>query len=80
MSRGAGRSEPEYLRLVSRRLRAFRVLAGVTQEELAILADMSRVTLGSLERGEHAATLLTYLRLARVLGVDMGALLDEEPS
>jgi transcriptional regulator with XRE-family HTH domain len=72
--------ERPYLRLVSRRVRSRRVLVGITQDELAALAPMSRVTLGSIERGDHAASLLTYLKLARALGVSMGSLLDEEPS
>jgi transcriptional regulator with XRE-family HTH domain len=72
--------ERPYLRLVSRRVRSRRVLVGITQEELATRAAVSRVTLGSVERGDHAATLLTYLKVARTLGVPMGSLLDEEPS
>jgi DNA-binding XRE family transcriptional regulator len=39
---------------------------------------MSRVTLGSIERGDHAAGLLTCGKVARALGVTMGSLLDEE--
>jgi DNA-binding XRE family transcriptional regulator len=73
-------AEQPYLRLVSRRIRSARVLVGVTQEELAASAGVSRVTLGSIERGEHAASLLTYLKVARALRVSMGSLLDEDPS
>jgi transcriptional regulator with XRE-family HTH domain len=64
------RSEADrpYLLLVSRRVRSARVLVGVNRDELARLAGLSRVTLGSIERGEHAAGLLTYVRLARALG------------
>lgn len=70
--------ERPYLRLVSRRVRSRRVLIGITQEELAARASVSRVTLGSIERGDHAATLLSYVKLARALGVSLGSLLDEE--
>lgn len=70
----------DYLNLVSRRIRAARVMTGVTQHELAELAGLSRVTLGSIERGDHAAGLLTYLKLSRACGARMGALLDEEPT
>ncbi|HEV7656589.1 MAG TPA: helix-turn-helix transcriptional regulator [Mycobacteriales bacterium] len=70
--------ERSYLRLVSRRVRSQRVLAGITQDELAERAGMSRVTLGSIERGDHGASVLTYLKVARALGVPMGTLLDEE--
>lgn len=67
----------DYLRLVGRRIKAARTLAGISQEEVSGLAPVSRVTLGSIERGEHAATLLVYLRLSRALGSRMGDLLDE---
>ena len=77
MSRRVEDPERAYLLLVSRRVRAFRILAGLTQEELAGRAVMSRVTLGGVERGDRGAGVLTYLRLSRALGVRMGALLDE---
>ncbi len=69
-----------YLRLVSRRVRMARLLAGVSQDDLAVLAGLSRVTLGSIERGEHAASVLTYRKLSQTFGLRMGALLDEEPA
>lgn len=75
-------SERPYLVLVGRRVRAARILAGLTQDELAARAAMSRVTLGTIERGDHAATLLTYLkasralRLAAVLDVSLLELVD----
>lgn len=78
MSRTVEDDERKYLELVSRRLRASRVLAGVTQDELAVVAGMSRVTLGGMERGDHGANVLTYRKVARALGIRMSALLDEE--
>ena len=71
-------TDREYLALVSRRVRSARVLTGMRQEDLARVAGVSRVTLGCIERGEHAAGLLTFLRLARALDVRMGSLLNEE--
>ena len=53
------------VRLVARRL---------SQDTFADLAGVSRVTLGSIERGEHAAGLLTYVKLAEALGVGLGLL------
>lgn len=55
-----------------------RTWAGISQDDLAELAEVSRVTLGSFERGEHAAGVLAFLKLSRALGIRMGALLDEE--
>lgn len=70
----------EYLRAVGRRVRVFRLSAGLSQEELAARAGVHRVTLSAIERGAHGAGALTYLRLSRPLGVEMGALLDEDTS
>lgn len=77
---GTAETERRYLRLVGRRIRSRRVLVGVTQEDVARMAPVSRVTLGAIERGDHAASLLTYLKLARALGISLGSLLDEEPA
>jgi DNA-binding XRE family transcriptional regulator len=73
-----GPAERAYLRLVGRQIRAARVLADLGQGELARAAAVSRVTLGSIERGDHAAGLLTYAKAARALGVTMSSLLDED--
>ena len=67
-----------YLEEIGLRIRALRVRRRVNQEQLAEVAALSRVTLGSIERGEHSASLLTYLKLARALRVDVGDLLREE--
>lgn len=40
---------------------------------------MSRVTLGSIERAEHAATLVTYFRIATALDVPLWRLVDLDP-
>jgi transcriptional regulator with XRE-family HTH domain len=66
-----------YLRTIGLRIRLFRVAGGVSQDEFARIAGVSRVTLGSIERGEHAASVLTYRKLARALDRDLGELLGE---
>ena len=66
-----------YLRKVGLRVRLYRVARGEVQDAFAKRAAVSRVTLGSIERGEHSAGLLTYRALARALGRDMGDLLSE---
>jgi hypothetical protein len=45
----------------------------------AARAKVSRVTLGSVERGEHAAGVLTYARLARTASVGLRERLDGAP-
>lgn len=50
----------------------------MNQDQLAAAANLSRVTLGSIERGEHAANLLTYRKLAQALGLPLADLLTED--
>ena len=77
MSRDPERSdERAWLAEVGMRVRLARVRRRESQDQLAKIARISRVTLGSIERGEHPAAVLAYLRLARVLGVSMDDLLD----
>jgi DNA-binding XRE family transcriptional regulator len=49
----------------------------LSQEQLAARAYLSRVTLGSIERGRRASNLLHYLAIARELNVDIGDLLTQ---
>ena len=65
----------EWLAAVGMRVRLARVARGETQEELGCRAGVSRVTVGSIERGEHPASVLAFRRLADALGVDLGRLL-----
>jgi transcriptional regulator with XRE-family HTH domain len=77
MSRGPERSdERAWLAGVGRRVRLACVRRRESQDQVAKIARISRVTLGSIERGEHPAAVLAYVRLARVLGVSMDDLLD----
>jgi transcriptional regulator with XRE-family HTH domain len=66
-----------YLRDVGLRIRLHRVSRRVSQDELARRSGLSRVTLGSIERGDHPATVLTYRKLARAFGIPLSELLDE---
>ena len=66
-----------HLAEVGLRIKAWRVRRRVSQDVLADRSSVSRVTLGSIERGEHTATLTTYLKVARALAVDLGDLVTE---
>jgi transcriptional regulator with XRE-family HTH domain len=68
-----------YLLELGLRVRVARVRRRISQDELARVAGISRVTIGSIERGEHAASVLTYRKLAMAFGVTLTALLEEEP-
>jgi XRE family transcriptional regulator, aerobic/anaerobic benzoate catabolism transcriptional regulator len=69
--------DSSFLRDLGLRVRLFRVARGLSQDQLARVSGVSRVTLGSIERGEHAASLLAYRKLARALDRDLGELLGE---
>lgn len=71
--------ERAWLLVVGMRVRPGRVALRESQDGLAARAGVSRVTLGSIERGEHQASVLTYVRLARVLGRPLAELLDGAP-
>lgn len=50
-------------------LRKARMAAGLTQEELAFKADISRNYVSLLELGEKSPTVQLFLRLCKALGV-----------
>jgi DNA-binding XRE family transcriptional regulator len=49
----------------------------MSQDWLAETAKVSRVTLGSIERGEHAAGILAYRALATALDIPLDGLFDD---
>jgi transcriptional regulator with XRE-family HTH domain len=72
-------AEREWLAAVGLRVRLARVRRRESQEELGNVTGVSRVTVGSVERGEHPSGVLTYVRLARTLGVSLDELLGGAP-
>ncbi|WP_273762076.1 helix-turn-helix domain-containing protein [Aeromonas hydrophila] len=56
-------------------VRGKRLQAGVSQDSLALLADIDRSYLGRIERGEVNVTLEKVYRLSEVLGCDIQDLL-----
>jgi DNA-binding XRE family transcriptional regulator len=70
--------ERAWLAEVGLRVRVAWMRRPESQERLAELALTSRVTLGSVERGDHAADVLTYVRLAQTLGA-LDELLADAP-
>jgi len=71
------RSNP-LLRTVGARLRKARRARGISQESLALAANLDRSFVSGLERGEFNVSLLALAKLARVLGVTLGALVEGE--
>jgi transcriptional regulator with XRE-family HTH domain len=60
-------SDPKVM--FGKRVRAFRLKLGMTQEELAQRAHLHRNYVSLLERGRRGITLDTILEVAKVLGV-----------
>ena len=54
-------------------------LTGVQQAWLSEVAGLSSVTLGSMERPDHVASLLTYIQAARAVDLPLAELLDGAP-
>ena len=71
------RSHP-LLRSVGVRIRKARLAKGISQEQLAFAANLDRSFVSGLERGEFNVSLLALAKLARVLGVRLGSLVEDE--
>jgi transcriptional regulator with XRE-family HTH domain len=71
-------TDPEraYVEALGLRIRLLRIARRLSQTELAATADVARSLLGSVERGDHPAGLLTYARLASALDIPLRDLID----
>lgn len=57
------------------KVREIRIKKGLSQEELADLADVHRTYIGMIERAEKNITLESAKKIAHALGINMGELL-----
>jgi transcriptional regulator with XRE-family HTH domain len=55
-------------------IRHYRVQAGLSQETLALEAEIDRSYLGGIERGEHNVAVMNLLKLARTLNITLHTL------
>lgn len=62
---------------LGKRVRHFRIAAGLSQEELAFRAEMKRSYVSDLERGTRNPSVRALKRLATALGVHPSDLLAE---
>jgi transcriptional regulator with XRE-family HTH domain len=60
--------------LLGERLRHARVELGLSQEAIAELASMHVTNYGKIERGRANPSLVTMIRIAAVIGVDVSTL------
>ena len=56
-------------------IRTLRAAKGLSQEELALAAEVDRSYLGRIERGDNNVALLTLLKIAKALGVTTSKLM-----
>lgn len=64
--------------LFGKRVREQRIALGLTQQELADLAELHRSYIGEVELGRRNVTLKTAARIARALQVDITILLEQD--
>lgn len=66
------------LATIGSNIKFYRKKLGLSQEQLADLADLHRTYVGSVERGERNISALNIEKLAAVLGVEPAKLLESE--
>jgi transcriptional regulator with XRE-family HTH domain len=59
------------LKLFGQRIRQLRTIKKLSQEQLAVMADLHRTYIGMIERGEKNITLLNIEKLSNALSIEM---------
>jgi transcriptional regulator with XRE-family HTH domain len=69
-------SEPDaVLQKIGMAIRALRIAQGISQERLALLAEVDRSYVGRIERGENNIAVLTLVRIASALSMTVAELM-----
>lgn len=58
-------------------IRRVRLSKGISQERLALLAEVDRSYMGRIERGDNNVATLTLARIARALDISIAKLMKE---
>ena len=58
-------------------IRRIRLSKGISQEKLALLAEVDRSYVGRVERGDNNVAVLTLFRLAGALDISISKLMQE---
>lgn len=66
--------------ILTTNIRTLRKLKGLSQEELALICNLHRTYVGSVERGERNVTLSTLEAIAEALEVSVPTLLTDRDS
>jgi transcriptional regulator with XRE-family HTH domain len=70
----------EKLDIVITRIRKIRIEEGISQQELANIANFSQSFLANVESGKKKPSLLTILRIAEALNVNPREFFSESPT
>ena len=68
------------LQQFGRSVRRFRLLVGLSQEELASRSGLHRTYIGAIERGERNISLLNIIRIAKALDLFPAELIEHVDS
>ena len=75
MPNASGKRQSAPLIALGEAIRSIRQSKGISQEKLALLAEVDRSYMGRVERGDNNVAILTLARIARALGVSAARLL-----
>jgi transcriptional regulator with XRE-family HTH domain len=67
------------LKVLGERIRKARKAKGISQEDLALLADIDRSYIGGIERGQRNPSFKTLCLIARTVKTDVGTLCKDLP-
>lgn len=67
----SGKSFEVFTEKLGRKIQELREAKGYSQERLAYLADMDRVSIGYIEQGRRTPKISTLYKLAKCLNVDV---------
>lgn len=71
------KTKPSARRIFAENLRKARLAEGLSQEDLAELANLHRTYVGSVERGERNVSIDNMERLAAAVGIPLPSMLQE---
>ncbi len=68
--------EEQLLKSFGKHVKAIRVSQKITQEELALKADLDRTYISGIERGLRNVSLINILKLANALNISLTKMVD----
>ncbi len=73
----SGKRQHRVLVTLGRAIREVRLSKGISQEKLALLAEVDRSYVGRVERGDNNVAVLTLARLAAALDLTIAKLMQK---